>query len=316
MFVFSILWLGSWGQRGYLSNDPGLLVISSGDTLHKVAAECERIGLIDSAFFFRWRAQQLGYENVIKAGKYEFQDLVTPDDILDVIVSGRVVYYRVMLREGDTFAQMLKKLSNTQLVYDLETIDVTNVMRFLGAGDRHGEGWFFPDTYRYEIGDKASSLLLRSYQAMLQNLNAVWQIRNSLFSLETPYEALILSSMIERESGMTADRRKISGVFKRRLEIGMRLQSDPTVIYGLGDRYEGNLSRNHLRQDSPYNTYTRSGLPPTPISNPSWDSLVASVQPQEGKELYFVSRGDGTSEFSSTLKEHNEAVKRYQLGQQ
>jgi len=309
----SILFLGQWGQEKR-SIDPSLtLLISRGDTLENISTECERLGFIDNAFFFRWQAKRLGIEKIIKAGEYRFREKISPDQILKVIVSGRVVQYQVMLREGDTFAQIIKTLSRTKLINDLESVDVNSAMRFLGLEDRHAEGLFFPDTYHYEKGDKASFVLLQSYYVMEERLKAAWEMRNSSFSLETPYEVLILASIIEKESGIMADRQKISGVFKRRLEIRMRLQSDPTVIYGLGSHYDGNLSRNHLRRDSPYNTYTRHGLPPTPISNPSWDSLVAATQPQKGQELYFVARGDGTSEFSATLSEHNAAVRTYQL---
>lgn len=308
-----LLFLGNWAQEKRSIDPPRTLLISKGDTLKNISIECERLGLIDNAFFFRWQAKRLGLEKIIKAGEYRFREKVSPEQILEVIVSGHVVRYQVMLREGDTFAQTIKTLSKTQLINDLQTIDVNNAMQFLGFDDRYAEGLFFPDTYHYEKGDKASAVLLRSYYAMKARLDLAWRKRNSLFSLETPYEVLILASIIEKESGIMADQQKISGVFKRRLEMGMRLQSDPTVIYGLGSHYGGNLSRNHLREDNPYNTYTRHGLPPTPISNPSWNSLVAAVQPQQGQELYFVSRGDGTSEFSSTLSEHNAAVRSYQL---
>ncbi len=309
----AILFLGYWGQVKHPIDPSRTLLISRGDTLQHISAECERLGLIDNAFFFRWQAKRLGLEKIIKAGEYRFREKVSPDQILKIIVSGRVVRHQVMLREGDTFSQTIKTLSRTNLINDLESVDVNNAMRILGFEDRHAEGLFFPDTYYYEKGDKASFVLLQSYYVMEERLGAAWRMRNSSFSLETPYEVLILASIIEKESGIMTDRQKISGVFKRRLEKRMRLQSDPTVIYGLGSHYDGNLSRNHLRRDSPYNTYTRHGLPPTPISNPSWDSLVAAVQPKKGQELYFVARGDVTSEFSATLSEHNAAVRTYQL---
>jgi UPF0755 protein len=196
---------------------------------------------------------------------------------------------------------------------DLEGLDPAEIMARIGYAGRHPEGRFFPDTYRMVKHATASSVLRQAAQAMDQRLAQAWAQRAPSSPLRTPEEALILASIVEKETGTESDRGLVAGVFSNRLRIGMRLQTDPTVIYGLGERFDGNLRRVDLETDNPYNTYTRAGLPPTPIAIPGWNSLLAAVQPAATPAMYFVARGDGSSQFSSTLDEHNAAVRRYQI---
>ncbi|MDT4857228.1 Endolytic murein transglycosylase [compost metagenome] len=203
--------------------------------------------------------------------------------------------------------------ASPDLNQDLDGLGMADIMARIGYVGRHPEGRFFPDTYRMVKHATASSVLRQAAQAMDQRLAEAWAQRAPDSPLRSPEEALILASIVEKETGAEVDRSMVAGVFSNRLRIGMRLQTDPTVIYGLGERFDGNLRRADLETDSPYNTYTRSGLPPTPIAMPGWNSLLAAVKPAATPAMYFVARGDGSSQFSATLAEHNAAVQRYQL---
>jgi UPF0755 protein len=203
--------------------------------------------------------------------------------------------------------------ASPDLTQDLQGLDAAGVMARIGYPGRHPEGRFFPDTYRMVRQAAASSVLKQAAQAMDQRLAQAWAQRDPATPLKSPDEALILASIVEKETGAEADRALVGGVFTNRLRIGMRLQTDPTVIYGLGERFDGNLRRVDLQTDTPYNSYTRAGLPPTPISMPGWASLLAAVKPADTKALYFVARGDGSSQFSASLEEHNAAVRKFQL---
>ncbi|AOF86654.1 yceG-like family protein [Hydrogenophaga sp. RAC07] len=251
----------------------------------------------------------------IKAGSYEFAPGTTPRSLLSKLVRGEQAVRSVTLLEGWNHRQVFELLrASPDLTQDLEGLSSADIMALIGYPGRHPEGRFFPDTYRVAKRATASSVLRQAAQAMDKRVNDAWAQRDSNVPLRTPEEALILASIIEKETGLESDRRRIGGVFTNRLRIGMRLQTDPSVIYGLGEKFDGNLRRGDLQNDTPYNTYTRAGLPPTPIAMPGAASLRAAVQPGETNAIYFVARGDGSSQFSATLEEHNAAVRRYILG--
>jgi UPF0755 protein len=256
-----------------------------------------------------------GDARAIKAGSYEIRPDATPRTLLSMLVKGEQAVRRVTLVEGWNYRQVLQALQQAEhLRYDLPPVQSAQaLMPALGLKAAHPEGRFFPDTYVYPKHATASSVLRQAATAMEQRLADAWAQRQPGLPLRNPEEALILASIVEKETGAAHDRALVAGVFVNRLRIGMRLQTDPTVIYGVGEDFEGRLRRRHLDTDTPYNTYTRAGLPPTPIAMPGWASLLAAVQPAATQAMYFVSRGDGTSQFSRTLDEHNQAVRRYIL---
>ena len=250
----------------------------------------------------------------IKAGAYEFDRLTTPRSLLSKLVNGEQAVRRVTFVEGWNHRQVLQALQSApHLVYDLPAGDHASLMQALGRDAPHPEGRFFPDTYVYPKYATASSVLRQAAQAMDRRLQQAWEQRQPGLPLRSPEEMLILASIIEKETGLPSDRDRVAAVFINRLRIGMRLQTDPTVIYGLGEGFDGRLRRIHLDTDTPYNTYTRAGLPPTPIAMPGMASLLAAGMPAQTQDMYFVSRGDGSSEFSRTLDEHNRAVRRFIL---
>jgi UPF0755 protein len=261
--------------------------------------------------WFRWSGQA----RRIRAGSYEVAAGTSPRALLEKMVLGDETLVTVRLIEGWTFRQFRAELARAEgLRADTAAMSDAQVMAALGRPGVHPEGRFFPDTYAYSRGSSDLAVLRRALHAMERRLAAAWEQRAPDLPLRTPEEALILASIVEKETGLEADRGLVAGVFVNRLRIGMRLQTDPTVIYGLGASFDGNLRRRDLETDTPYNTYTRSGLPPTPIAMPGKRSLLAAVNPQPTRALYFVARGDGTSVFSETLTEHNRAVNRYQRG--
>jgi UPF0755 protein len=253
----------------------------------------------------------------IKAGEYEVPAGTTPPALLDLLISGKVIQRAVTLVEGWTFRQVLAALSeDTRLVKELGKAAPGDVMERLGRSGQHPEGRFFPDTYNFTKGTTDLDILRRAYERMEQVLAQEWEQRREDLPLATPEEAVILASIVEKETGLASERPAIAGVFIRRLELGMKLQTDPTVIYGLGDAFDGNLTRAHLRGDTPYNTYVHPGLPPTPIALPGRQAIHAVLHPEDGDSLYFVAKGDGSHHFSTNLAEHNRAVRQYQLGRQ
>jgi UPF0755 protein len=263
-----------------------------------------------------WWIRLSGQARQIKAGSYEISRGPTPRTLLTKLVRGEVAQRSVTLAEGLTFAQWRVTLRNApHLRQDGRDLDPEALMARLGRPGVHPEGRFFPSTYTYAKGSSDLALLRRAMQEMDQRLAAAWAQRAPDSPLRNPDEALILASIVEKETGRASDRGQISGVFNNRLRKGMLLQTDPTVIYGLGEKFDGNLRKRDLKADTPWNTYTRKGLPPTPIAMPGQESLLAAVQPEKTSALYFVARGDGTSAFSATLEEHNRAVRKYQLGQ-
>ncbi|MGD9591878.1 MAG: endolytic transglycosylase MltG [Candidatus Berkiella sp.] len=263
--------------------------------------------------FLSWFIQYKGYEKLLKAGEYQIPLSITPQALINKLVKGEVIQYPFTLIEGITFEQLLNslaampKLTNTLAGKSNEEISLLLNM------DGSLEGQFFPETYFYTANMTDLSLLQRAHRMMQNKLQLAWNMRSPDVMVKTPYEALILASIIEKEAILDNERALISGVFQRRLQKNMRLQADPTVVYGLQKEYSGKLTKEALRKDTPYNTYTRFGLPPTPIACPSMKSIVAAMHPDRGDSLYFVAKGDGTHVFSNDLKSHNEAVLEYKL---
>jgi len=257
-----------------------------------------------------------GQGRLIKAGSYELAPGTTPQKLLSMLVRGDQALKSVTLVEGWNFNQVRAALQKAeQLSPDTLNLAPEAIMEKLGKPGVHPEGRFFPDTYTYAKGSSDLAVLKRAARAMDKRLDAAWSLRSPDTPLKTPDEALILASIVEKETGKPSDRPQIGGVFSNRLRLGMLLQTDPTVIYGLGSKFDGNLRKRDLLADTPYNTYTRAGLPPTPIAMPGRAALLAAVQPAPTKAIYFVARGDGSSQFSSSLDEHNRAVNKYIRGQ-
>lgn len=263
-----------------------------------------------------WWFRLSGDARQIRAGSYELVSGVTPVTLLRMLVRGEESLRNVTLVEGWNWRQVRQALARAEMLKpDSQSLDDEAVMRALGRPGLPPEGRFYPDTYTYAKGSSDLAVLRRALVAMDRRLDAAWAQRAPDTPLKTPEEALILASIVEKETGKPADRAMIAGVFTNRLRAGMMLQTDPTVIYGLGASFDGNLKKRHLQTDTPWNTYTRAGLPPTPIAMPGTAALLAAVQPAQTRALYFVARGDGSSQFSATLDEHNRAVNRYQRGQ-
>jgi UPF0755 protein len=259
--------------------------------------------------WFRWS----GEARRIRAGSYEIARGTTPISLLSKMVRGDETLAVVRFNEGWTFRQLRAELAKAEaLKPQTAAMSDADIMQALGAPGLPPEGRFHPDTYAYSKGSADLAVLRRAYRAMQRRLESAWAERAPDTPLKTADEALVLASIVEKETGLPGDRGRVAGVFINRLRIGMPLQTDPTVIYGLGAAFDGNLRRRDLQADTPYNTYTRVGLPPTPIAMPGKLSLLAAVRPEPTKAIYFVSRGDGSSEFSETLAEHNRAVNRYQ----
>ena len=256
-----------------------------------------------------------GQSRQIKAGSYEITPGTTPRSLLAMVVSGDQALKSIVLVEGWSFGQIRAALQKAELLAsESKGLEPEIIMEKLGLPGIHPEGRFFPDTYSYAKGSSDLALLKRAAKAMDKRLDAAWALRTPNTPLKSRDEALILASIVEKETGKPIDRAQIAGVFTNRLRLNMRLQTDPSVIYGLGSAFDGNLRKRDLLEDSPYNTYTRAGLPPTPIAMPGRAALLAAVQPAPTKALYFVSRGDGTSQFSDNLDDHNRAVNKYIRG--
>ena len=257
-----------------------------------------------------------GQSRQMRAGSYEIAPGTSPKRLLSMLVRGEESLRTVTIVEGWNWRQVRQALAKAEhLRPDSRTLDDAALMAQLGRTGMAPEGRFYPDTYSYAKGTSDLAVLQRAMKAMDKQLQQAWQARQSGAALQSPEQALILASIVEKETGKAQDRPEISGVFNNRLRIGMRLQTDPTVIYGLGEAFDGDLRRVHLTTDNPWNTYTRGGLPPTPIAMPGKAALLAAVQPAKTSAIYFVAKGDGSSHFSATLDEHNRAVNRYQRGQ-
>jgi UPF0755 protein len=296
-----------------LRSDPVDFSIKAGSSLRSATRQIVDSGVELNAWQFSLLGRLLGKSGAIRAGSYEIERGITPLALLNKLTSGEVTQTELALIEGWTFSQMRAALdAEPGVKHDSAGLSDSEIMSRLGAGGRSPEGLFFPDTYLFGKGSSDLDILKRAFNAMSRQLKAAWEGRAPGLPYRSPYEALIMASVIEKETGQAADRSLISGVFVNRLRIGMMLQTDPSVIYGMGAKFDGNLRKKDLLADTPYNTYTRAGLPPTPIAMPGQASLQAALNPAKTQALYFVARGDGSSEFSRTLAEHERAVVRYQ----
>jgi UPF0755 protein len=311
------LWQDYQGFRKSPLHFPGeglVYTLPVGGTIASVARDLEGEGILPKPLYLHLLARHEGKARGLKAGEYSIPVGITPLELLDLLASGRVIQYPLTLVEGWNFGQVLDALkASDTIVHTLEDLDSAGIMTRLGRPGMHPEGQFLPDTYHFPRGAEDLQVLRRAMEAMDRLLAEQWQGRAPELPLESPYQALILASIIEKETGVAGERPQIAGVFVRRLRRGMKLQTDPTVIYGLGEAFDGNIRRADLKRDTPYNTYTRKGLPPTPIAMPGRDALHAALHPADGDGLYFVARGDGSHQFSATLAEHNRAVREYQL---
>ena len=309
-----------WHRLGSFASTPvtpaqASVTIAPGDSFNTVLGKLRAAG-IDEGNDLQWQAlaRQLDAAGKLKVGEYSLEPAPTPRELLRNMRQGKVLQYRVTIVEGWNIRQLRAALNRAQpLRHESTELSDAELMAALGFPEQHPEGRFLPETYIYQRGDSDLDVLKRAHAAMEKELAAAWATRADDLPLASPYELLTLASIIEKETGLASERPQIAGVFMRRLKMGMRLQTDPTVIYGIGSAYDGNIRRSHLTTDTPYNTYTRAGLTPTPIAMPGRDALHATAQPAAGNALYFVAVGDGSGahEFSATLADHHAAVARY-----
>lgn len=287
--------------------------LKTGSGLRAAAFQMERAGALKHPERFVLMARLLGEAGNIKAGSYEIDRALTPYQLLAKITQGEVTLVSITFPEGWTFRQMRKALDEHPAIqHETQGLSDADILLRLSIGEPSPEGLFFPDTYHFGNGSSDLLILRRAHRLMKSHLEAQWAARTPDLPFSTPYEALILASIVEKETGRVEDRPLVAAVFVNRLRKGMLLQADPTVIYGVGEAFDGNLRRRDLTKDTPYNTYTRTGLPPTPIAMPGAAAIAATLNPPKSDVLYFVARGDGTSYFSRTLGEHERAVTKYQ----
>jgi UPF0755 protein len=287
--------------------------LKQGSSLRNGAKQLTEIGVLDHPWSFIVMARVLGKAGEIKAGNYEFTNNLTPYRLLTKLTKGDVTMKEIAFIEGWTFNQLRKVLDDYPGIrHDSANLSDEEILKRIGATENSAEGLFFPDTYFFNDGMSDLTILKRAYRTMESNLATVWETRAKDLPFSDTHQALIMASIVEKETAQAAERRMVAAVLINRLRLGMKLQADPTVIYGLGDKFDGNLRKRDLTGDTIYNTYTREGLPPTPIALPGFASIQATLNPADTKALYFVSRGDGTSHFSESLEEHNRAVTKYQ----
>ncbi len=292
--------------------------IARGEGFKDIVAQLRRERLTGaSPLLWRALAWRMGVVNKLHAGEYALAPGMTPRVLLEDMAAGRVVHHRVTLVDGWTFAQVRQALAAApRLKHELGALGDAAVMAKLDGKPGSPEGEFMPDTYDYVLGMSDLDILARAHETLQAFLSKEWAARDTSIPLQAPYQALILASLVEKETAVPAERPEIAGVFERRLKIGMKLETDPSVIYGMGASYDGKIHKSDLETDTPYNTYTRYGLPPTPIALPSRAAIQAVLHPAPGDALYFVAKGDGTHAFSATLAEQNAAVRKYILGKQ
>lgn len=323
--VLAAIAAGAWFWSDYSRfRDAPLAVRSSeqtvevarGESFRDIVRDIRAAGLSHAPpLYWRVLAEQLGVAGSLHAGEYALPRGITARSLLEDMAQGKVLQRRITLVEGWTFRLVRAALAEApRLDHSAAQLSGADVMAKIGAGGQNPEGEFMPDTYDYVRGMSDLDVLKRAHEAMQKYLAAQWNRRDPSIPLQTPYQALILASIVEKETAQPNERPEIAGVFERRLKIGMKLETDPTVIYGLGASYDGRIHTRDLQTDTPYNTYTRAGLPPTPIALPGRAAIDAVLHPAPGDALYFVARGDGTHQFSATLAEHNRAVREYQLG--
>lgn len=287
--------------------------IKSGSSLKSVAKQLADAGVLHDTWSFVLLSRLMGYASLLKAGDYELTENTSPWHLLERVTTGDVNQSEVRFIEGWTFSQLRKALDEHPVIrHDTTGLSDREVLQLIGASETAAEGLFFPDTYYFVRGNSDIAILKRAYRTMHNNLNIAWAGRATNLPLTDAYQALILASIVEKETGRESDRANIAGVFVNRLRLGMRLQTDPSVIYGLREKFDGNLRKKDLLTDQEYNTYTRRGLPPTPIAMPGLASIQAALNPAKTGALYFVAKGNGGSHFSNNLTDHNRAVAKYQ----
>lgn len=314
LVLFATLGLGYYMHHPLaLPATPFEFTLKQGSSLKSVAREMKQAGLLKQDWTFVWLGRLHGSSGQLKAGQYSLDRDVSPMELLQIITKGEVIQSQASIIEGWTFRQLRAALNaNPDIVHDTLNLTDAEILQRIGAMESHPEGLFFPDTYHFASGSSDLVVLRSAYQTMQQHLQEAWATRDADLPLQTPYQALILASIVEKETATADDRAMIAGVFMNRLRNGMLLQADPTVIYGLGEKFDGNLRKRDLLADAAYNTYTRVGLPLTPIALPGLAALQATLHPAQTDALYFVARGDGSSHFSGSLTEHNRAVNQYQ----
>lgn len=320
--IAAVLGGGAWLEYRHFASTPihldtqrVVVEIPRGTSLHELGENLAVRRIISNPYLFIALGRITGDGSRIQAGEYAVDTGMTPRQLLTLFASGKVIQHAVTIIEGWTFRQAFAAIeTDDRFVKKLEGVSCDELMARLGYPGQEAEGRFFPDTYYFTKGTTDIEILRRAHRAMAKILKEEWAGRAPGLPLSSPDDALILASIIEKEAARPSERPRIAGVFERRLALGMRLQTDPTVIYGLGNAYDGDLTKADLSENTPYNTYLHAGLPPTPIALPSRASIHAAVHPAPGDSLYFVARGDGTHQFSATLEEHNAAVRHYQLG--
>jgi UPF0755 protein len=290
------------------------ITIKPNSSLRSIAQQLESQGVIPNAWPFILLARVLHKEAYLQAGEYTLNKNITPYNLLLSLNHGKTTQGSITFIEGHTFNQMKQRMAkNDALKHTIEKLSNEDVMRMVGSEEKYPEGMFFPDTFYFDRNTADIVVLKRAYSIMQSKLDNAWQGRAEGLPYKNSYEALIMASIIEKETGKASERKMIAGVFMNRLRVGMRLQTDPTVIYGMGEQFDGNIRRKDLLKDTSYNTYTRAGLPPTPIAMPGLASIDAALHPEKTSAFYFVGKGDGSHVFSSSLTEHNRAVIKYQL---
>lgn len=315
IFIASLTYLFAYLPQSYIYvQKPTLISIENGTGFNQFCRRLAHDNIITHCGPLKWNTTFQKRLRQIKRGTYLLTPKMTIDELLNMVAFGLEHEFSVTLVEGETFAQSLQRLRALEYVeHDLVSVSFDDIARTLGLSHEHPEGLFFPETYFYRAGTTESALLRRAHQKLQQILQRQWRIRDEMTPIATAYDALILASIIEKETGKAEERPLISSVFINRLHKNMRLQTDPTVIYGLGDEFDGNLTKTHLRTKTAYNTYKIKGLPPTPIALVGEEAIAAALNPVPSEYLYFVAKGDGSHQFSETLKEHNRAVREYQL---
>ncbi|MGB0450030.1 MAG: endolytic transglycosylase MltG [Porticoccaceae bacterium] len=297
-----------------LASDSVEWTVEKGSNLNTVNRQLHRDNILSHPRLISLYARLTG-QSAIQAGQYQINNGDSAKTILDKFNRGEVMRYQITFPEGWAFKQWLQHLAAVEQFADIGELGQAQIMRAAAIHKQHPEGWLFPDTYSYISTDTAVDILARAHSKMVEVLGEAWENRSADLPYKSAYQALIMASIVEKETGLAEERPAIAGVFVRRLNKNMRLQTDPTVIYGLGDAYRGDLKRSHLKTPSPYNTYMIKGLPPTPIAMPSAAAIQAALHPEAGTSLYFVARGDGGHYFSNSLEEHQKAVRKYQIYQ-
>lgn len=309
-----------WGGMHYhillkkpIVHQASTLEIKKGDTLDSVIKSLRAQQINLNPFWFKLYASRASLDRLLKAGEYVLNQGATASDILNLLVQGKTRQYAITFLEGWSFKQVIQTIQeNPNLQHTLAENELGLIAQQIGSDKAHPEGLIFPDTYYFEKNTSDLELLKRAHEKMQRLLSAEWQKRDQDVPLENPYQALILASIIEKETAAAEERKKIAGVFSRRLKLGMLLQTDPTVIYGMGEEYQGNIRRQDLLEPTPYNTYVNKGLPPTPIAMPGKAAIEAALHPADGEDLFFVARGHGRHAFSATYSEHEKYVELYQ----